>query len=665
MPRVKIDYVVSFSSEDPENQANNITEWEVSKKKWLCSKGESSCSIVLQLVKAVKIESISIGAHHAASVEVLVGLSEKPNEPFQVLVPSCMLLSPAESRRDAGVERVRSFSGAQLAGARGRRWDRVRVVCAQPYNKHCKYGLSFVHIHEPESTMSRTFAFGALAADDDEFRPGELFASTRRTTADAQIRQASMDAIKNDSDKYTKLIKIPIAKTTGKECRGEDDEPCSNRRKENLMYTDDDIKPHDKIDQVVQRHKQQKDEENLSQNQRTREHQGKEKIKINNIDRDSKKNKIPQDPQQQVGATNFSPQSKVVRKDTPSTADSSHSKKRKRSVEEPGPRAHEAAVLAGVVFTLSGYENPLRAELRDVGLRLGARYLPGWRGCTHLVCAFPNTPKVREARAGGGRAAAVAGEWLRACAARRRRLPWRWFAVQPSEREAPPADWQLDRPDFGGDSDMDTDDEIEKVLQHQRKKNKTNSPVADDTSAPPTADVVDDANASRESDVTFVRDERVRDDITLDDSDSDSDSDLTDRDDQPARLEKIDTEKELPHFFEGLTFTISDDLDAEYDRTLLVRYIRAYGGLVVEPAAALGGRAQYRVCGGAGGAGGARVRPEWVWRCHRERSLVADGRRARAARVGVALPPRALASGGRAARACGPSGCGAATASAR
>nr|XP_026487959.1 DNA repair protein XRCC1 isoform X1 [Vanessa tameamea] len=617
MPRVKIDYVVSFSSEDPENQAKNIVEWEVSKKKWLCSKGESSCSIVLQLTKAVQIESINIGAHHAASVEVLVGLSENPNEPFQVLVPTCMLLSPSESRRGAGVERVRSFGGAQLAGARARRWDRVRVVCAQPYNRHCKFGLSFVHIHEPESTASRTFAFDALAADEVEFRPGELFASARRSTADSQIRQASMDAIKNESDKYTKLVKIPINKTTGKECREEDDDSRSNRQKENLLYTDDDIKPHDKIDQVVQRHRQQKDEEMVSQSRKTGDNRDKEKLKITNIDSKTKKT---EDPLKRV-PTDSSPRNEAIRKDT-SPSYTSHSKKRKRSDDEPGPRrAREADVLAGVAFTLSGYENPLRAELRGVGLRLGARYLPGWRGCTHLVCAFPNTPKVREARAGGGGAAAVGGEWLRACAARRRRLPWRWFALDPRERVAPPADYPLDGPDSGDGTDMDTDDEIEKVLQHQRKKNKINSPSADDASrSPPGTDVVDDANASRDSDVTFVRDERVRGNITLDDSDPEQ----TDRDEPSMRPERIDTEKILPHFFEGLTFTISGDLDAEYDRALLARYIRAYGGLVVEPTAALAERTQYHVCGGeACGGGGLCVRPEWVWRCHRERALLA------------------------------------------
>lgn len=37
----------------------------------------------------------------------------------------------------------------------------------------------------------------------------------------------------------------------------------------------------------------------------------------------------------------------------------------------------------------------------------------------------------------------------------------------------------------------------------------------------------------------------------------------------------------LPNFFEGLTFSIAEDINEE-ERALLARYVRAYGGLVLE-----------------------------------------------------------------------------------
>jgi hypothetical protein len=37
-----------------------------------------------------------------------------------------------------------------------------------------------------------------------------------------------------------------------------------------------------------------------------------------------------------------------------------------------------------------------RGQLREAAVALGARYAPDWSdACTHLLCAFPNTPKHR------------------------------------------------------------------------------------------------------------------------------------------------------------------------------------------------------------------------------------------------------------------------------
>ncbi|KAG6459643.1 hypothetical protein O3G_MSEX011506 [Manduca sexta] len=186
MPRVKIDYVVSFSSEDPENPASNLLAREVSKKKWLCKTGESSASVVLQLAKAVKISAVHIGAYNAATVEVLVGRSEKPDEPFQVLLPSSVFVSAGEARR-----------GAAERGAAER------------------YGISFIHLDEPEDSNDvvssvtsavppRLFVVDSTpgSSDEEEFRPGELFAkhvqhaSTKHTnTGDTHIIMWSIDSV--------------------------------------------------------------------------------------------------------------------------------------------------------------------------------------------------------------------------------------------------------------------------------------------------------------------------------------------------------------------------------------------------------------------------------------------------------------------------------------
>lgn len=55
-----------------------------------------------------------------------------------------------------------------------------------------------------------------------------------------------------------------------------------------------------------------------------------------------------------------------------------------------------------VTFSLSGYVNPQRDEVRRKALNMGARYIPEPnttnKRCTHLICAFKNTPKYQQFR---------------------------------------------------------------------------------------------------------------------------------------------------------------------------------------------------------------------------------------------------------------------------
>lgn len=43
-------------------------------------------------------------------------------------------------------------------------------------------------------------------------------------------------------------------------------------------------------------------------------------------------------------------------------------------------------LMANVVFVMSGYENPLRSQLRDKAIAMGAKYATKWdSNCTHLM----------------------------------------------------------------------------------------------------------------------------------------------------------------------------------------------------------------------------------------------------------------------------------------
>ncbi|XP_047508001.1 DNA repair protein XRCC1 isoform X1 [Pieris napi] len=517
MPRVKIDYVVSFSNEDPGNPASNLLAPDITKRKWLCRKGEATCSVVLQLTKAVQIQSVQIGAHHTALVEVLVGLSEKPNDPFEVLVPSCVFVSAGESRRGSGVDRVRTFSGEQLSATRLRPWDRLRVVCSQPYNKHCQYGLSFIHVFSPEEGAKAAGGRGPVfplplettSDDEDTFRPGELFARHRPPTSavalatDAKIRQASSNVLKNISDPSTSLSKVPIGQTTsGRDCG---DSGLSHKNHE----------------QKSQKRKRESCDE--------RE------------ERESKKNA----PNEESVDRKLSPKRTVAQSATTDDAFCA------------------GGILRGVVFTLSGYQNPRRGLLRDAALSLGARYQPDYSPrCTHLVCAFPNTPKLRAVRASGEACVAVRGEWIEACVRSRRRMPWRPYATEPRPPDvADPAEAEES-------SGSDTEDEIERVLR-----------------------------ATGDAD----------------------DGDVTRLDSPPrGRSSRLSPDKLLSDCLEGWTCGVCDGLP-ESRRALLERYLRASGADVAPE-----GRASHVLCQGGhererhGSAD--PLRPAWLWAALRLRA---------------------------------------------
>lgn len=72
-------------------------------------------------------------------------------------------------------------------------------------------------------------------------------------------------------------------------------------------------------------------------------------------------------------------------------------------------------IFEDVVFVLSGFQNPLRTELRLKALSMGATYSDEWnKKCTHLICAFANTPKYAQVEQ-SGKGRIVTKQWINDC----------------------------------------------------------------------------------------------------------------------------------------------------------------------------------------------------------------------------------------------------------
>ncbi|KAH8236165.1 hypothetical protein KR026_001001 [Drosophila bipectinata] len=162
-------------------------------------------------------------------------------------------------------------------------------------------------------------------------------------------------------------------------------------------------------------------------------------------------------------------------------------------------------LLRGVVL------NPDRADLRSKATSMGAKYKADWEpGCTHLICAFKNTPKYNQVK---GKGKIVTRSWLEKCYSLKKYLPWRRYALDTADLGQPESDEELcdetmkprressdaddvvvvnenkkmevtydgDKKDVGQEasSGIDTEDELEKVAQKnsENKKKRVKSPV--------------------------------------------------------------------------------------------------------------------------------------------------------------------------------------------
>ncbi|KAI2591448.1 X-ray repair cross complementing 1, partial [Homo sapiens] len=162
MPEIRLRHVVSCSSQDSTHCAENLLKADTYRK-WRAAKaGEKTISVVLQ-----------------------------------VLLVTSSFMSPSESRSGSNPNRVRMFGPDKLVRAAAeKRWDRVKIVCSQPYSKDSPFGLSFVRFHSPPDkdeaeapsqkvTVTKLGQFRVKEEDEsaNSLRPGALFFSRINKTS--------------------------------------------------------------------------------------------------------------------------------------------------------------------------------------------------------------------------------------------------------------------------------------------------------------------------------------------------------------------------------------------------------------------------------------------------------------------------------------------------
>ncbi|XP_051575199.1 DNA repair protein XRCC1 isoform X2 [Myxocyprinus asiaticus] len=498
MPEIKLKHVVSCSSEDNTHKADNLLTSDTYRKWKAARPGEKQVSVILQFDKEEQIHSIDIGNEGSAFIEVLVGHSTSvKDQDFEVLLVTSSFMSPTESRNGTNTNRVRFFSQNQLVKATAQeKWDRVKIVCTQPYSKTIAYGVTFIKFHSPPdssdvpvSTPPKLTKLGQFRVKDESpssgssVQPGSLFFSR---DSSAKASTGLKVSPQNDRLSYA----AAALKSDGSSTQS----PSSSSSQQAPVKRKFEFSK-ERLDAAGPPPKKSSSSSSSEPNSAT----PKTKARTSTTP---------------TSSTNVSP----VQKSQEKKRETPKSKPEAKPKPKAKPKSTELVpvnrIMEGVVFVLSGFQNPFRGELRDKALAMGARYRPDWTpDSTHLICAFANTPKYSQVKAAGG--IIVSKEWVLDCHKRKEKISYRRYLMDgtesSSESEAKPDESdeepetvktpekkqvtpkkqpiKTEEDEYGGSTDeegpaddesgMDTEDELNRVEMESRRKKAMRESTSD------------------------------------------------------------------------------------------------------------------------------------------------------------------------------------------
>ncbi|KAK3881758.1 hypothetical protein Pcinc_013840 [Petrolisthes cinctipes] len=454
MPPVKLTEVLSFSSEDVNHPADNLLRGDALRK-WRCAAGttDRQSSVILKLERLTSLSSIDIGNDGSAFIEVLVGREGVAD--FQVLLVASSFMTPIESRNGTDLHRVRMFGPDKLnKTVAEQKWDRVKVICTQPFNRNTQYGLSFITIRVPDKTgesqasphTPKVTKLGSFTLrDDDDNDPisvGSVFAKHKDKqppvplSGAAAIRAASVAAAAaSNSSPTTQGIKKTDSTqphATAHKRKADDSPQHHHSYQLNKKFSADESSRERKTDE------RGKDNNSNSKQER------KADLERKTSDRGEKRDKNERERKRGEGSINEgnkerkrgggaaaegntkregSMNEKETRKGGGGGGEGSTNETKNKKAIKSRPFCD---LMDGVVFVLSGYQNPQRSNLRDAMMDMGAIYKSDWGPtCTHLVCAFKNTPKYQQVQLSKGRI--ISGSWVTQCHKDKKRYPCKRF----------------------------------------------------------------------------------------------------------------------------------------------------------------------------------------------------------------------------------------------
>ncbi|XP_034409487.1 DNA repair protein XRCC1 [Cyclopterus lumpus] len=567
MPEIQLKHVVSCSTEDTTHKADNLLISDTYRKWKAARDGEKQISVILQFEKQEQVHSIDIGNEGSAFIEVLVGNSSAVrDQDYEVLLVTSSFMSPTESRNGTNMNRVRFFAPHQLQKSSAQeKWDRVKIVCSQPYSKNIAYGLAFVKFHSPPdkndpppTSSPKLTKLGQFNVKDESpstspsLQPGSLFFSRDNAT-----KSSTPVKVSPQSERLS-YAAAALQVGGGSHSSGQASSSSS-------------ASPQTPAKRKFEFSKERQSDSGPPPSKKTGP--------VGSLEGKAATPKHKPSPAStpSPGTAKASPAQKSADK-----------KRESQSKPEPKPKQQKASgtqvpfkrMMEGVVFVLSGFQNPFRGELREKALDMGAKYRPDWTpDATHLICAFANTPKYSQVKSAGG--IIVRKEWVMDCHKRKQKLPCKRYLMDGGESSS--------------ESEMEVDDQSEEEmntkspqkLQRQATSKKTPEKRKEDKEYAGSTDVEEPGGSDEESAVDTEDElQRVENEsrqkkaaaegkkVKQEDpygGSTDENTDAEAEEDHPIPV--------LPDFLSGKHFFLYGKFPNN-ERRLLLRYIVAFNGLI-------------------------------------------------------------------------------------
>ncbi|XP_053699980.1 DNA repair protein XRCC1 isoform X1 [Synchiropus splendidus] len=563
MPEIKLLHVVSCSTEDNTHKADNLLSADTYRK-WKAAKpGEKQTSVILQFEKEDQIHSIDIGNEGSAFIEVLVGNSSATrDQDYEVLLVTSSFMSPTESRNGTNLNRVRFFGPNQLQKSVAQeKWDRVKIVCSQPYSKNIAYGLAFVKFHSPPdkndpppASSPKLTKLGQFRVKEDSsspagsLQPGSLFFSRDNAAKSSAPQKVSPQNEKLSYAAAALGVSASQSSSPAASTNMASPQPAAKRKFEF-----------------------------------SKERQSASGPPSKKVSPGSTPEGKAHTPKPKTSPASMPSPGTAKAPATPSSAEKKQGSQTKSEQKLKTPKTKAKAepqvpfkkIMEGVVFVLSGFQNPSRGELREKALEMGAKYRPDWTpDSTHLICAFANTPKYSQVKSAGG--LIVRKEWVIDCHKRKQKISYKRYLMDGAESSS-----ESEAEDDQSEEEMSTKKQ-EKQLTPKKTPEKKNDDQyagstdldemgADDESAADTEDELQRVEAESRQKKAAATGKAVKEEEDPYGGSTDENSDAEAEVDHPI--------PELPNFLDGKRFFLYGKFPNN-ERRLLMRYIVAFNGVM-------------------------------------------------------------------------------------